>query len=72
MNRRDELRWHRGRARDAFVRAAAALTEIPTTENLAFAAMEACLGLISIANADEDNRALGLVEQWIQKQKEIT
>lgn len=44
-------------ARRAFTRAAAALTELPTTETLAFALLEGAIGLKRIADADVDAKA---------------
>lgn len=49
-------------ARRALLRAAAALTEAPTRQVLAFALLEACIGLLCIARADAGEEARGEVE----------
>lgn len=67
MTATDRLRL-RDQARDAFLRAAAALTEYPTSDVLAFALLEGSFGLKQLAEADEDKRAHDIV---IAKLEEI-
>lgn len=44
-------------ARDQFLRAAAALTELRSDETVAFALLEGAIGLIQLAKADPECRA---------------
>jgi hypothetical protein len=53
--------FHRGRARDAFLRAAAALTDPPTVETLAFAIIEGARGLFELVKLDEDQAGHAMV-----------
>jgi hypothetical protein len=62
MRPRDERRWRVGQARDAFVRAAEALTHPDTTPNLAAALLWGCLGVFRVAQADADEVALDEAE----------
>jgi hypothetical protein len=57
VNRLDRIE----RAKTAFIRAAAALTEAPTVEALAFALQEGALGLLHVGEADADGTARDLV-----------
>lgn len=51
-----DARYHAAaRARDAFLRAAAALTEPLTDQTLAFALLEGAIGLAACAEADAAN-----------------
>lgn len=54
-------------ARRAFIRAAAALTEIPTTETLAFALLEGAIGLKRVSDADIDEAAKDFLLVRLQK-----
>lgn len=54
------------RAKDKFLRAAAALTEPCTAEHLAFALEEGALGLHYLAKADENQRGLARLEARIE------
>lgn len=64
VERREQI----GRARDAFLKAAAALVD-PTNldEALAFALVEGATGLVSVAKADPHNRALRLVQNQLRQ-----
>lgn len=60
----ETLRWE-ARAKDRFLRAAAALTEPATEEHIAFALEEAAIGLHYLAKADHDERGLRRLEARI-------
>jgi hypothetical protein len=64
-NRMEERRQHTLNAQRAFLRAAAALTE-PLGESLAFALLEASVGLLELAKADDDERALKRVTEQLR------
>lgn len=62
-------------ARNAFLRAAAALTEPLTTGVVAFALLEASIGMLSLAKADDDEQsARARVEERVRgaMQQEVT
>lgn len=61
VNSLDTKRLHVQAASDAFLRAAAVLTEWPQNGSLAFALLEAVIGLRAIASADTDESAKELV-----------
>lgn len=54
------------RARDGFLRAAAALTEPPTAGVLAFALLEGSIALLAIAEADVGEEAREIVERRVR------
>lgn len=58
----------RDRARDCFLRAAAAMTEPPKVGNVAFALLEASLGMLALAELDVDEGARKLVEERIENE----
>ena len=58
------------RARDAFLRAAAALTEAATPNVLAFALLEGAIGMNAVANADEEHAALAVAESFLRAEKD--
>jgi hypothetical protein len=55
------------RARDHFMRASAALTETPDPHTIAFALLEAGLGILSLAKADRNERALNEAENYLRR-----
>ena len=58
----EQRRFHADRARDAFLRAAASLTEPRTTALVAFALLEGAIGLMELAKSDTDRAAQRHVE----------
>lgn len=64
MNRLDEARRLREEAKDHLLRAAAALTTIDGAE---FAVLEACLGLLRLAEADPEGRVRGRLEARLRE-----
>lgn len=57
-------------ARDAFLKAAAALTEFPTADVLAFALIEGGIGMLHVAKADESGAALAKAEAFLRGRTE--
>jgi hypothetical protein len=55
------------RARDHFMRAAAALTETPDANTIAFALLESGLGMLSLAKADREERGLNEAERYLRQ-----
>lgn len=68
-NKRDPF-INRDKARDAFIRAAAALTEYPTTEAITFALLEGGLGLVYLAQLDVDEKGRRNVLEFIKQSRE--
>lgn len=66
MSRLEAKHRHVAAARDALIKAAAALTEAPTVENLTFALFQAAVGLMEIAKADEGAQACDRLQRVLR------